>query len=86
MDKELIERWFAMPIEEQISNMEEFSEDMSSLLSDTMDEMMEDTVSQLMDGMMMVTDYEMTEEEFNSYKQKHRILEDRAMLCAWRRT
>lgn len=69
-------------LEEQISNMEEFSEDMSSLLSDTMDEMMEDTVSQLMDGMMMVTDYEMTEEEFNSYKQKHRILEDKAMLEA----
>lgn len=69
-------------LEEQMSQMEELSEDMYSLLSDTMDEMMEDTLSQLMDGMMIVTDYEMSEDEFNSYKQKHRILEDKAMLEA----
>ena len=70
-------------IEESVEeSMEEVTEDMYDLLADSMEDMMEETLENLMDGMMIVTDYEMTEDEFNAYRQKHRASEDKAMLEA----
>ena len=68
--------------EEMQESMEEVTEDMYDLLAESMEDMMEETLENLMDGMMIVTDYEMTEDEFNAYRQKHRASEDKAMLEA----
>lgn len=63
-------------------SMEEVTEDMYDLLAESMEDMMEETLENLMDGMMVVTDYEMTDDEFKAYKLKHRTSEDKSMLEA----
>lgn len=80
--KESMEEVQQMMEESMESSMEEVTEDMYDLISEAMEDMMEETLENLMDGMMVVTDFEMTEDEFKSYKLKHRTSEDKAMLEA----
>ncbi|MDO4188307.1 MAG: hypothetical protein Q4D29_04890 [Lachnospiraceae bacterium] len=63
-------------------SMEDMSEDIYDLLAEAMEDMMEETLEGLMDGMMVITDYEMTEEEFKSFKLKHRTSEDKSLVEA----
>ena len=62
--------------------MEDMSEDIFDILSEAMEDMMEETLENLMDGLMVITDYEMTEEEFKAFKTKHRTSEDKSMVEA----
>lgn len=62
--------------------MEEKLDELYEMISDAMDEMMEGTLEDLEDGLMMVTDFEMNEDEFNNYKLKHRTNEEKTMVEA----
>lgn len=72
--------------EEQMMEMqelqEEFTDSMEDLMLDMMEDMAEETLGKLMDGMMTVTDFEMSEDEYKAFKQKHRTSEDKDMLEA----
>jgi len=71
-------------LEEQLSEemQEEMAEEMAELLDDAMEEMMEETLGDIAESIMSVTDYEMNEEEFKTFKLKHRASEDKTMLEA----
>jgi len=64
------------------ASMEEVCEDMYEILTESMEDMMEETLEGLIDGIMTVTDYEMTEGEFKVFKTKHRTSEDKSMVEA----
>lgn len=67
------------------SSMEEMMDDMenmSDMLMDSMSEMMAESLSNLSDSMMIMTDYEMSEDEFKEFKLKHRIAEDKEIMEA----
>ena len=63
-------------------SMEEVTEDMYDLLAESMEDMMEETLGDLAESMMVMTDYEMNEEEFKTFRLKHRASEDKVMLEA----
>jgi len=64
------------------SSMEELSEDMYDLLAESMEDLMEQTLGELAESMMVLTDYEMNENEYTLFKLKHRASEDKSMLEA----
>lgn len=79
---ESIEEVSEMMQESMEVSMENMSEDIYDLLAEAMKDMMEDTLEGLMDGMMVITDYEMTDDEFKAFKTKHRTSEDKSMIEA----
>lgn len=79
---ESIEEVSEMMQESMEVSMENMSEDIYDLLAEAMKDMMEDTLEGLMDGMMVITDYEMTDDEFKAFRTKHRTSEDKSMIEA----
>lgn len=68
--------------EELDEEMEEFSEEMTDMLSDVMEDMVEEAFSKFEDSMFVITDYEMSEDEFKNYVSKHRNSEERSIVEA----
>ena len=79
---ESMEEVQAMMEESMEASMEEVTEDMYDLLAESMEDIMEETLGDLAESMMAMTDYEMDEEEFKTFKLKHRANEEKAMLEA----
>lgn len=63
-------------------SVEETMEQMLDLMYEAMEDTMEESLENTMDMMFETTDYEMSEEEFNNFKTKHRNSEDKSMLEA----
>ena len=64
------------------AHIEETNEEMYELMADSIEEIIEESLGDLSDSMMMVTDTEMNEEEFKTFRMKHRQSEEKAMLEA----
>lgn len=69
-------------IEDVVEMISEDSEEMMDVLSDALRDMLEDTLGELADSLLMTTDTEMNEEEFKTFKIKHRNAEDKDILEA----
>ena len=80
--EETIEEYKEELEESMEESIEEVSEEMMALMTEAMEDMVDDTLEELMDGMMVITDFEMTEDEFKEFKTKHRTSEDKDMLEA----